>query len=299
MLPERSEGDPAALVVAWLCQCGEWVRRGEPLVRLNDGAAMWTLECPVDGVLFRILAEPGQTVEAGEPLAVFSGVDPRPAAVPEPTVDPPQSVHTLSARQRALADHAVRSFHAAPHIVTEAVVDLGEVERLRARAATLPILPFVAAAAAQTLARIPALNCRWGNDGEIRRYASVHLALPLAVDHDPGIAAPVLRDAARLSVLALAREIAALFTAARAGTLDPAQQPRATFTLTDLSQTGVRTQTPVVHQPQGGHLVLGAVDHGRATLTLAHDARIADGFAAAAFLGEVRRELEEGRFLYL
>lgn len=98
----------------------------------------------------------------------------------------------------------------------------------------------------------------------------------------------VLRDADKRSVLQIARELDSV-----------GWSEGSTFTLIDLSELGVAFQTPVIRQPQVGILTAGAASDNKLPLALTHDARVADGKAAAAFLSAVRRHLEEAQFLFV
>jgi pyruvate dehydrogenase E2 component (dihydrolipoamide acetyltransferase) len=84
---------------------------------------------------------------------------------------------------------------------------------------------------------------------------------------------------------------------ARAGTLTAAELEGGTFTISNLGMFGVEEFTAIVNPPQAAILAVGALRQadGRAamSMTLTRDHRILYGADAAAFLGDVRRHLEE------
>ena len=55
-------------VVAWLKEVGDEVREGEPLCSIETDKVEAEVEAPASGVLARVIAEAGDTVEVGEPL---------------------------------------------------------------------------------------------------------------------------------------------------------------------------------------------------------------------------------------
>lgn len=300
----------AAVVDAREKTVGDLVREGEPLIRLRRGdGGLEPVPSPVTGILFRWTIAAGDVLEPGEPIAVLAGVPEPPAApaLPPPpryVPDGPEARWTPDDARRARARHDRLSLRAAPHQHSVARVDLREVSRLRARAGdafreregfALDAFPFVAAAVAAALRRFPRLNARWIDDDDIRLQESVRLALPRADDD----AVPVLRDADRISVLALAREIGRLREAGRAGTLRGDERRGATFALTDGTGSGLLWQTPVLLQPQTGHLLVGDQDGDAAHLCLAHDVRAVEASEAAAFLAAVRRSVESADFLFV
>ena len=296
-------GDTRA-VLAWAATLGELVREGAPLLRVcgRDGVEE-EIPCPTTGVLFRWTIMPGDAVEPGEPIAVLAGV-PEPLELPD--IPPPRYVPDgveepveRGAAERARAEHHGESWRSAPHQLTLAGADLSEVERLRLHAApgftertglTLGHLPFVVAAVAAALRRYPHCNARKLSPTDVRLQQAIRLGLP----GPNGV--PVLRDADRLSVLSLAREIGRLRSLPQ---LPESDRRGATATLTDLTETGVLWQAPILHQPQVIHLCAGSARAGRLHLCLASDAGVVDSAEAAGFVDAVRRSLEEADFLFV
>jgi pyruvate/2-oxoglutarate dehydrogenase complex dihydrolipoamide acyltransferase (E2) component len=306
------------VVAEWRKQIGEMVGPGDVLAVV--GAT--EVPSPAFGILAKMVVLPGEAIEVGEPLAVLSGV-PEPLVtgqekIPEPfAVRPayvpggPEEVRLLSSVEQAVARHMERSVQASPHVFTVATVDMSEVVRLSERSG-LPGLPFVVHATAESLTRYPLLNAQMVGEAEVRLKRYVHVAVARRTTGNNGgrLTAPVLRDADTKSLMALARELGDLFAAADAGTLTPDTQRGATFTVAE-APGGVLYQTPILHQPQSAQLSIGAIARTPiaseddtvtvrpvAHLCLAHDARLIDGNTAAAFLSDIKRGLEEARFLF-
>jgi pyruvate/2-oxoglutarate dehydrogenase complex dihydrolipoamide acyltransferase (E2) component len=313
------------LVTEWRKEIGEMVAAGDTLavLRAGDTSAETPVPSPAFGILSRKVVLAGEAIETGEPLAVLAGVPeslltgeervPDAFAARPPYVPGgPEEVVTLTPTQRAVSEHMSRSAQASPHVYTFTAVDVGEVLRLAARIEA-DLLPFVVGAVASALTRHPEVNAERTGEGQVRRKRYVHIGVALRTDAGE-LSVPVVRDADRKSVRALAREVAALIEQARAGTLPPDALRGATFTVSaegGAAATGVRIQTPILHQPQAALLRLGTVERTPVAvsedriearpvlhLCLAHDARVVPDGAAAAFLADVKAELEEARFLF-
>lgn len=194
----------------------------------------------------------------------------------------------------------------APRVAMGADVDLTralkELEERKAASAggRLTITALVLHAVAQSLRAHPAMNALM-REGGIERVGAVHLGLAVALGE--GLAVPVIRDADRLGVEALATVAGDLAKGARAGTLPPRALQGGTFTVTNLGMTGIDWFTPIINPPQVGILGMsrvlerpvvyeGAIAiRSMTTLTLVFDHRAVDGQPAALFLREVRERL--------
>lgn len=167
----------------------------------------------------------------------------------------------------AIARHHIASWRTAPHVSTVTRVSLAEVLRLSEKAGCGP-LPFLLAAIAAGLRAHPTFN----------RGESIRLA----------VGERLVADADRQSVLQVARVLESAV---------PVEH--ASFTITDISETGILMQTPILRQPLFGHLTIGGIADGAAYLTLVHDARMATEGEAAAFLATVRQNIELANFLFV
>ncbi|MFI6866112.1 2-oxo acid dehydrogenase subunit E2 [Nocardia sp. NPDC050406] len=69
-MPRLSDTMEDGVVSAWLKQVGDKITRGEILAEIETDKALMELEAYEDGVLERILVEPGARVPIGEPIAI-------------------------------------------------------------------------------------------------------------------------------------------------------------------------------------------------------------------------------------
>lgn len=69
VMPRLSDSMEEGTVLKWLVEVGGEVRRGEPLVEIETDKANMTYESDTDGTLIEVLADEGDTLPVGEPIA--------------------------------------------------------------------------------------------------------------------------------------------------------------------------------------------------------------------------------------
>jgi 2-oxoisovalerate dehydrogenase E2 component (dihydrolipoyl transacylase) len=70
-LPDLGEGLPEAEIVAWLVKEGDRVQVDQPMLSVETAKAVVEVPSPVTGVITRLHAQPGDTVQTGKPLVDF------------------------------------------------------------------------------------------------------------------------------------------------------------------------------------------------------------------------------------
>jgi 2-oxoglutarate dehydrogenase E2 component (dihydrolipoamide succinyltransferase) len=174
----------------------------------------------------------------------------------------------------------------------------------------LSFMPFFTLAAAEALRAHPKINSSAEGD-QIVYHDGENISF--AVDTERGLLTPVIRNTASLSIAQLAKQIADLADRTRSNQLKPDELSGGTFTVTNTGSRGALFDTPVVFLPQSAILGTGIVTKRPAVvldasgneaiairsmvyLALSYDHRIIDGAAAARYLTDVKKRLEEGRF---
>jgi pyruvate dehydrogenase E2 component (dihydrolipoamide acetyltransferase) len=208
----------------------------------------------------------------------------------------------LSRMRKAIAAAMSRSTREAPQFSIERDVDMGAANARR-KAAGASYTDVVVSAAAKALAAHPRLRSRF--DGEaLVEQSGVHVGLAVAVSD--GLLVPVIRDADKKDLAALAREREHLEEGAHAGKLSADALTGGVFSVSNLGSLGVDRFTALVNPPEAAILAMGRVRDrvvardGKAevrpvvTLTLSVDHRVADGADAARFLDDVAKRLEAG-----
>jgi 2-oxoglutarate dehydrogenase E2 component (dihydrolipoamide succinyltransferase) len=192
------------------------------------------------------------------------------------------------------------------HRVDRARAAHGEAWRAREGFA-LTYLPFVARAACLALADFPRVNASVEGDALVVHRA-VHLGIAVDLGSGDGLVVPVIRDAATMSVPALARAIHRLAAEARKGMLGPDAYAGGTYTISNsgsfgtlitapiiaqpqvaiLSTDGVKKKPVVVEGPEGDAIVIRPVG----VIAQSFDHRAIDGAYSAAFLRRVKEIVE-------
>ncbi|HUL59901.1 MAG TPA: dihydrolipoamide acetyltransferase family protein [Anaeromyxobacteraceae bacterium] len=224
----------------------------------------------------------------------------------------------LRGLRRRIAENMARSKRTAAHFTFVEQADVTELVKLKERMAAaasaegvkLTFLPFVVKAVVAALRHHPDLNASLDEERqEIVRRRRYDIGVASATD--AGLVVPVIRGADRRSLLDVAREIARLAQATKAGQVRPEDLGRSTFTITSLGALGGLFATPVINYPEvailglhrirptpvarDGQVVVRDVMH----VSLTSDHRVVDGQRAAAFCYEVIRSLEDPALLFM
>ncbi|MCX5795875.1 MAG: 2-oxo acid dehydrogenase subunit E2 [Elusimicrobia bacterium] len=148
--------------------------------------------------------------------------------------------------------------------------------------------------AARLLRKHPVFNAFY-EDGAVNYYDEVNVGF--AVDAGEGLKVPVIRDADKKDLGAIAREIQDILLAYTNGEITLEAASGGTFTVTDLSGEGVLSFQPLINHRQSAILGVGAEfrapgsSEGFYQLILAFDHRLTEGRAAAQFLKDLRDKL--------
>jgi len=249
---------------------------------------------------------------------------PAPALAPVPaarSTPPDDSAREERVRMTKLRQTIARRLkdaqNTAAMLTTFNEVDMSEVMALRARykdafekkhGVKLGFMGFFVKACVQALKEIPAVNAEI--DGADLVYKNYY-HIGIAVGTEKGLIVPVVRDADRLSIAEIEKEIADLGKRARGGDLKLEQLQGGTFTITNGGIYGSLMSTPILNAPQSGILgmhkiqerpvaVAGKVEiRPMMYLALSYDHRIVDGREAVTFLVRVKEALEDPARLVL
>jgi pyruvate dehydrogenase E2 component (dihydrolipoyllysine-residue acetyltransferase) len=216
----------------------------------------------------------------------------------------------VSPMRQAIAARTLQSKREAPHFYANMTVDMLATLDTRKQAAAWAqeqgwapptISDLCIRATALALRQFPALNASF--DGSfISFYSDINIGLVVGLDE--GMVIPVVHQADRLDLFALAETTRRVRHQAVAGQLSANQLSGGTFTLSNLGMFGVDSFTAVLNPPEAGILALGAVKEQPAVVggevlprplmavTLSVDHRVVDGIVAARFLEAFKVLLE-------
>jgi 2-oxoglutarate dehydrogenase E2 component (dihydrolipoamide succinyltransferase) len=223
----------------------------------------------------------------------------------------------MSAIRQRIADRLVASQKTTATLTTFNEADMSAVMDLRNRykdrfkekhGVGLGFMAFFVKACADALHAFPVVNSRI-DGAEIVEPAACHIGV--AVSTDRGLMVPVLRDADRLSLAEIEREVAALAVKARDGKLTPDDLQGGTFTITNGGIFGSMLSTPILNPPQSAILGMHAIQKRPVAvgeqvvvrpmmyLALSYDHRLIDGREAVLFLVRVKECVEDPQRLLL
>ena len=171
-------------------------------------------------------------------------------------------------------------------------------------------LAFHVKALAKTLAAFPRFNASLTPDGGtlvLKHY--IHVGI--AVDTEHGLMVPVIRDADRKGLWAIAGEIADLAARAQERKVRPEEMGGASMSITNLGGIGGTAFTPIVNPPEVAILGITRTEIApvwdgeafrptpMAPLDLSYDHRVINGAEAARFMVHYARLLADPRRLML
>jgi pyruvate dehydrogenase E2 component (dihydrolipoamide acetyltransferase) len=220
--------------------------------------------------------------------------------------------------RRVIAEHMSESTHKAAHFTYVEEVDVSELVALRDRMAKhverqgvrLSYLPFIIKAVVAGLREYPRLNATM-DDARQELLVRSRYHIGVATAAPDGLLVPVVRDADRKSVVALAKEVQDLAERGRAGSLSRSELTGSTFTISSLGALGGLLATPILNYPEvailGVHKIqrrpvyrtdgtLGPADMMNLSISLDH--RVVDGYEGAQFVAKVKSYLEDPHQLF-
>ncbi|MGZ8286759.1 MAG: dihydrolipoamide acetyltransferase family protein [Allosphingosinicella sp.] len=220
-----------------------------------------------------------------------------------------ESVKVVGLR-RKIAENMQEAKRRIPHFTLVEEYDVTALEQTRAMMNSdrggnpkLTLLPFLITAMARTLGDYPQINTRYDDDANVlHRSGAVHMGM--ATQTPNGLMVPVIRNADRLSIWDIAREILRLSEAARTGKASREELSGSTITITSLGPMGGIVSTPVINRPEVAILAVNKVEEKvvpvdgeleirkRMNLSLSCDHRVVDGWDAANFMQDLKKLVE-------
>ena len=224
-------------------------------------------------------------------------------------------------RIRKIAGKALhRNWVQIPHVTNHDDADVTDVEAFRVKinqetekaegkaGTKVTLLAFLIKAVVAALQKFPDFNSSLeGESLVVKNYWHIGFA----ADTPSGLLVPVIRDADRKGILAIAKETAELAAKAREGKLSPGDMQGATFSISSLGGIGGTYFTPIINAPEVAILgvcraAMRPVWDGEKfnprlilPLSLSWDHRVVDGAAAARFNAFLAALLADARRLVL
>jgi len=220
----------------------------------------------------------------------------------------------LDSMRRTIAARLIEAKQTIPHFYLTADLDIGRLLALREEANgsaprdaggtpafRLSVNDLIIKAWAAALQRVAAANAVWAED-RILRFKHSDIAVAVAIEG--GLITPVIRQAERKTLSAIAAEMRSL--AERARHLQPHEYQGGASAISNLGMYGVREFAAIINPPQSTILAVGAARRqaverpdGSAgfasimTVTLSCDHRVVDGALGAELLAALRGFVEQ------
>jgi pyruvate dehydrogenase E2 component (dihydrolipoamide acetyltransferase) len=286
---------PVGTAIAFVLAAGESAGNGEPAPRRRLASPKARRIAGEQGI------DLGALIGSGPGGAVVAADVARDTVVPTTTP-------AVSTAWRVMAERTTASWQSTPHFTLRRAVDASrllswrEVVRAREDGARVTHTDLLVKLAAEALRRHPRVNASW-YDGTIQPGERINVAIAVATDN--ALVVPVIHDADRLELAAIATRRSELVAAAREGRLRPDDVAGGTFTVSNLGMFGVDSFDAIINAPQAAILAVGriasrivAVNDQPAVrpvleLSVSFDHRVVDGARGAEFLDTLAALIEE------
>lgn len=222
----------------------------------------------------------------------------------------------MSRIKKISGGNMARNWVMIPHVTVFENADITDMEEFRKqlneeyKRAEIKVTPlaFLIKAAVFALKKFPEFNA--SIDGDSIVYKNYY-NIGFAADTPNGLTVPVIKDADKKGLVAIAQETSALAKAARDGKLKPTDMQGGTFTVSSLGGLGSTAFTPIINAPEVAILgvsksSIAPVWNGKEfaprlmlPLSLSFDHRIIDGALAAKFTTYLSQILSDLRRMAL
>jgi pyruvate dehydrogenase E2 component (dihydrolipoamide acetyltransferase) len=209
----------------------------------------------------------------------------------------------------AIAKAMVRSKSTVPHFYTETDVEIDRLIRLKTEITRtnpdtrISLTALLIMCIAKALQDVPQASLRWETDNNsIVRKDSCDIGF--AVDVNPGVIAPVIRNVDSMNVKEVATQLKTLAEQARAGQIKQSDLGDASLTVSNLGMFSIDRFYPIINTPEPMIIGIGRARRSALvinekieicsvlTITLAVDHRVIDGAIAGKFAGSLKQHIE-------
>jgi 2-oxoglutarate dehydrogenase E2 component (dihydrolipoamide succinyltransferase) len=235
---------------------------------------------------------------------------------PTPTVFPGDEIREMDRMRKLIADHMVMSKHVAPHVTSFVEADVTAIVRWREKVKgsyekregeKLTFTPIFMEAVVKAIKDFPNINVSVDGNN-IVYHKPINLGMATALPSG-NLIVPVIKNADRLSLSGMTKEVNELANRARSNALKPDDIQGGTYTVTNVGSFGNILGTPIINQPQVAILALGAIRKMPAVVETAegdviairhkmflshsYDHRVVDGALGGMFVRRVADYLEQ------
>jgi pyruvate/2-oxoglutarate dehydrogenase complex dihydrolipoamide acyltransferase (E2) component len=314
------EGIRAARIVSLVKRPGDKVALDEAICEVETDKAVYPIESSMEGVFKEWRCKVDEVVDIGAEIAVMSveaaaapAVQPAIAPIRHPSLEQLKQPQRLAVPQATVAGPGAAP--ALPPAITRRLTNVVPVN-MQLDAAWKAIRTAREAAKKADLGHSPSLMLAWSitramekhpafrrivdKDGRIAEQADFDLGVAVALEGDQ-LATAAVHAANTLDWMSFAGAYGKAVADARAGKPEDVQAP---LNITSLGAFGIEVATPMVVPPSMSTLFIGTahermINHSGCvypeevvTLSLTFDHKVVNGAGAAAFLHEVKKQIE-------
>ncbi len=224
----------------------------------------------------------------------------------------------LTGLRRRIAERMERSWRTIPHATSFDELDATELVALRTvlkpiaeqRSIRLTYMPLLVKLLLPALKEFPIFNASLDEEKrEIVYKRTYHIGI--ATDSPEGLLVPVLRDADKLTIMQIAKQLEHLIAGAQKRSLTMQEVAGSTFTLNNVGSFGGNTGTPIINSPEVAILAVGRIQEKAIVrngtieirtmmpLAMSFDHRVIDGAMAGKFLTRFKELAEHPQQLML
>lgn len=223
----------------------------------------------------------------------------------------------LTRIRQTIAEKMSESRFTIPHTTAMDEIDVTELYAFRKQYkdklgddVSLTFLPFIIKAVIIGLKQHPEFNSSFDEENKelvLKHYYNIGVA----TDTDRGLMVPVLEDADKLSIVAIAKGIEDLSNRARDNELELSELRGSTFSVTNYGSIGGMFGIPIINYPESAILGIGRIQakpvvvddeiviRRMLPLSLSYDHRVIDGASGAKLLNVLKDLLMDPEVLLL
>ena len=211
--------------------------------------------------------------------------------------------------RRAGAKNLTQSWQSIPHVTHFEEADITKIETQRKdinniSGIKLTPLAYIVKVTAQALREFPIMNSSLVDDGKlmIKKYINIGVA----VNTGQGLVVPVIKNADKLPIEEIAKNILTISSKAKEKKLMENDITGSTFSISSLGNIGGIGFSPIINPPEVGILGISRaknklslegkniVDKTILPFSLSYDHRVINGVDAGSFMSFIKERLEKG-----
>ncbi len=257
----------------------------------------------------------GTQVEDTPKASIPAATEPKAPPAPAIVSGGEDEIIEMTRMGKLIAHHMVESIQTSAHVQSFIEADVTKIWNWRNKVKeafmkregeNLTFTPIFMEAIAKALRDFPMMNISVKGDTIVRKK-NINLGMAAALP-DGNLIVPVIKNADRLNLVGMTKQVNDLANRARLNQLKPDEIQDGTYTVTNVGSFGSIMGTPIINQPQVGILALGAIrkvpavietSEGdfigiryRMILSHSYDHRVVNGALGGQFVKAVKDYLE-------